>query len=91
MPPTPPTIALGAGWNLVPVVPVDGASTRDADDYFASVRFNLTRVLSYNADTGTWVSVLLDNDLATASGNNKDVSTGSAYWVYMLEADTLVP
>ncbi|MBH26523.1 MAG: hypothetical protein CL786_00460 [Chloroflexi bacterium] len=91
VPPTPPTIALGAGWNLVPVVPVDGAATRDADDYFASVRFNLTRVLSYNADTGTWVSVLLDNDLATASGNNKDVTTGSAYWVYMLEADTLVP
>ena len=91
VPPTPPTIALGAGWNLVPVVPVDGAATRDADDYFASVRFNLTRVLSYNADSGTWVSVLLDNDLATASGNNKDVTTGSAYWVYMLEADTLVP
>jgi len=91
VPPTPPTIALGAGWNLVPVIPVDGAATRDADDYFASVKFNLTRVLSYDADSGTWESILLDNDLATASGANKDVSTGAAYWVYMLEADTLVP
>lgn len=91
VPPTPPTIALGAGWNLVPVIPVDGAATRDADDYFASVRFNLTRVLDYDADSGTWKSILLDNDLATASGANKDVSTGAAYWVYMLEADTLVP
>ena len=91
VPPTPPTIALGAGWNLVPVIPVDGAATRDADDYFASVKFNLTRVLDYDADSGTWKSILLDNDLATASGANKDVSTGAAYWVYMLEADTLVP
>lgn len=85
-PPTPPTLELVRGWNLVPVLDVTGdlsaGDTIPADIYFASIADELGRVLTFDTVGNTWVILDVDDD---------DVEVGKAYWVYLSDAATLVP
>jgi hypothetical protein len=78
-----PTIAVNAGWNLVPVVDLEQAAAGvdvDADEYFATISW----VLAYTFTDGAWVRVSAENNAAI-------VDVGSGYWVWTTKAGTLVP
>ena len=92
LPPQPPTISVGAGWNLIPVLDVTGtltaSSTIDSDVYLAGL--SVSRVYLFDTLTGAWTLVVPDGikvDTSTAD----DLKVGKAYWVYATEAGTLVP
>ena len=78
----PPSIPVGAGWNLVPVVSLTGqiSGTTNADTYFGSTAW----VTAYTfTPPSTWTKVL-PNTFAT-------VDFGKGYWLYVSEAGILVP
>ena len=80
-----PTINIVAGWNLVPILDVDGDFELDdatADDnYFSGLSEGSVRgIYTFNTITNSWSSVA-----AT------DVEIGMGYWVYATEAGVIVP
>ena len=80
-----PTISIVAGWNLVPILDVDGDFELDdatADDnYFSGLSEGSVRgIYTFNTITNSWSSVA-----AT------DVEIGKGYWVYTTEAGVIVP
>ena len=97
----PPIIDLFPGWNLVPIVDVTGEALDedfflDADSYFASADDEVARILGFDTITNQWSSVPFDNDPTNSDGvggtlDDKDLQFGKAYWVFVLEAVTLVP
>ncbi len=89
----PPVIALYAGWNLVPVVDVRGNALDDKKSIDAEVYLqnlddglDLARVLGFNTITNEWDTVLDPDDRS-----NGVLNVGSAYWVFVREAASLVP
>lgn len=89
----PPVIALYAGWNLVPVVDVRGNALDDKKAIRADVYLNnlddgldLARVLGFDTITNQW-STVMDPDVDAVGS----LSIGSAYWVFVREAASLVP
>ena len=77
-----PTIAVSAGWNLLPVLDLTQAdfdTLVDADVYFATINW----VLAYNFDAGAWVRA--------TEGEADDLGVGRAYWVWVTGSGTLVP
>ena len=80
-----PTVDLVKGWNLVPIVDVDGnfelnSAEADPYNYFASVTDDVTAIYTYDTVSNTW------NVVAGA-----DVEIGRGYWVFSDSAATLVP
>ena len=88
----PPVIALYAGWNLIPVTDIsgngEGGDTLSADVYLQSLDdgLDLARVLGYDTIRNQWTTVL-DPDMQM----NNTLRLGSAYWVFVREASSLVP
>ena len=85
-------IPLYAGWNLIPVTDIsgngEGGDTLSADVYLQSLDdgLDLARVLGYDTIRNQWTTVL-DPDMQM----NNTLRLGSAYWVFVREASSLVP
>ena len=89
----PPVIPMYAGWNLIPVTDVSGnalddGKAIDANTYLNSLDegLDLARVLGFDTIKNQWETVL-DPD----TGGAGDLNIGSAYWVFVREAASLVP
>jgi hypothetical protein len=86
-PPTPPTIGINVGWNMVAAVDTSGALADDAD--VSTVKayltgLTVTKMYEFTTATGTWTGYASDDAV-----NN--VKVGRGYWVYATKAGTLVP
>ena len=80
----PPTLSLGVGWNLVPVLSPSGGtigSSISIDNYFASI--NWSQAMGYDTSAGTLITLL------PSTGANLIV--GKGYYVYLESEGTLVP
>jgi len=83
-----PTIAVKAGWNLLPVVDLQikpagggpGGVTTSAANYFTSITWSVG--YSFDTQNNTW------SKLTASSGN---VVNGKGYWVWATKDATLVP
>ena len=93
---TPPTIAVSAGWNLVPVVDLTRSTEGteiSAAAYFAGVEWSLA--YTYNAEEARWVRI--PNIPPPAEGAKdpegvvRNVEVGKGYWLWATEAGTIVP
>ena len=88
----PPVIALYAGWNLIPVSDISGngsgGDTVSADVYLQNLGdgLDLARVLGFDTIRNQWETVL-DPDMQM----NNTLTIGSAYWIFVREAGSLVP
>ena len=88
----PPVIALYAGWNLIPVIDIsgdgEGGNEIDAEVYLQKLGdgLDLARVLGFNTIRNQWQTVL-DPDMQM----NNTLEIGSAYWIFVREAASLVP
>ena len=86
-PPTPPTIGINVGWNMVAAVDTSGSLADDAD--VSSVKayltgLTVTKMYEYTTSTGAWTGYASDDDTSK-------VKVGRGYWVYATKAGTLVP
>jgi len=86
-PPTPPTIGINVGWNMVAAVDTSGALADDAT--VSTVKayltgLTVTKMYEYTTSTGAWTGYASDD------ATNK-VKVGRGYWVYATKAGTLVP
>ena len=80
----PPSFALFAGWNLVPVVAVEaGVEDVVADTYFTGLKWS--RAYGYDSLTGTL------QGFVPGRGEDDKVEVGKGYWVFVSEDGTLVP
>jgi len=80
----PPSTAVVAGWNLVPVVSIDGkaqGANISADTYLGSTKW--VTAYTYSTQGASWTKIL-PNTFA-------NVVVGAGYWVYVSEAGVLVP
>ncbi|MBI4200550.1 MAG: hypothetical protein HY535_08790 [Chloroflexi bacterium] len=80
----PPSIALVAGWNLVPVVSLTGQAPGtliSADLYLGSTAW--VTAYTYDPETNAWTKVL--------PKNFQNVTVGKGYWLYVTSAGILVP
>ncbi len=83
-----PTIAVKAGWNLLPVVDLQiaaagggpGGVTTSAVVYFTSITWSVA--YSFDTQNNTW------SKLSSSGG---DVVNGKGYWVWATRDATLVP
>jgi hypothetical protein len=88
----PPVIPLYAGWNLIPVTDISGngsgGDTLNAEVYLQKLDdgLDLARVLGFDTITNQWETVL-DPDMQM----NNTLTIGSAYWIFVREAASLVP
>ena len=92
----PPVIPLYAGWNLIPVTDVKGNALSagvavSAETYLQSLESGVepARVLGFDTIRNEWYTVL-DGDM-TGPGMGTNLEIGSAYWVFVREATSLVP
>ena len=80
-----PSISVAEGWNLIPILDVDGdfelaAATAD-DNYFSGLSDgSVTGIYTFNTITNSWMSVA-----------PMDVEIGKGYWVYATKAGVIVP
>jgi hypothetical protein len=85
LPPSPPTIDVAEGWNLLPVRDVTGAEvaggTIASDVYFGGLE--ISRVYGFDTVGNVWELV----DTAVPD----DVVVGKAYWLFATEVGVLVP
>ncbi len=80
----PPSFALVAGWNLVPVVAVEaGVEDVVVDTYFSGLKWS--RAYGYDSLTGTL------QGFVPGGGEDDKVMVGKGYWVFVSEDGTLVP
>ena len=88
----PPVIPLYAGWNLIPVTDISGNGSGgdpvSADVYLQNLDdgLDLARVLGFDTIRNQWETVL-DPDMQM----NNTLEIGSAYWIFVREAASLVP
>ena len=83
-PAPPPEFRLAAGWNLVPIVAVNPATTAvDADDYLSGLSWS--RGYGYNTDA---LPPALEG---FTPGGDQMLTVGTGYWVYLTSAGNLVP
>ena len=86
-PPTPPTIPVSVGWNMVAAVDTSGSLSDDAD--VATIKVYLTgltvtKIYEYDTAGGTWTGYASDDD-------TNNIKVGRGYWLYATKAGTLVP
>ena len=86
-PPTPPTIPVSVGWNMVAAVDTSGSKKDDAD--VATVKVYLTgltvtKIYEYDTANGTWTGYASDDNVS-------NIKVGRGYWLYATKAGTLVP
>jgi len=92
----PPTLAIGQGWNLVPIVDLRQqafGSEIGPEAYFTGVSWSL----AYTFDTigSAWIRIpkkspaVVPDNVATTLGDA--VQVGRGYWVFATEAGTIVP
>jgi len=86
-PPTPPTIPVSVGWNMVAAVDTSGSLKDDAN--VATIKVYLTgltvtKIYEYDTAAGTWSGYASDD-----TSNN--IKVGRGYWLYATKAGTLVP
>ena len=80
----PPVFRLAAGWNLVPVVAVNPATTAvDADVYLSGLSWSR----GYGYDTEALPPALE----GFTPDSDEMLTVGTGYWVYLTEAGDLVP
>ena len=80
----PPVFRLAAGWNLVPIVAVNPATTEvDADDYLSGLDWSR----GYGYDTKALPPALVGFN----PGSGEMLTVGTGYWVYLTAAGDLVP
>ena len=80
-----PTIQISQGWNLVPVLDVDGdfelATQMEDDNYFSGLTDgSVAAIYTYNTVTNSWASV-----------SETGVELGKGYWVYATKPGVIVP
>ena len=80
-----PTIEISQGWNLVPILDVDGdfelAEQTASDNYFSGItEGSIAAIYTYNTVTNSWTSVA-----------KTGVELGKGYWVYATEPGVIVP
>jgi len=78
----PPSFALAAGWNLVPVATLDASTTvRGSTNYFSGLSWS--RAYGYDNATNSFGSIL--------PTTSEDLKVGQGYWVFLREGGELVP
>ena len=80
-----PTISISQGWNLVPILDVDGdfelADQTPTDNYFSGLTTgSIAAIYTYNTVTNSWMAVEEDG-----------VALGKGYWVYATKPGVIVP
>ena len=79
-----PTIAIAQGWNLIPILDVDGdfeLSDAEGYNYFSGLsEGSVTGIYTFNTITNSWLSVA-----------EADVEIGKGYWIYATDAGVIVP
>ncbi len=79
-----PTIAIAQGWNLIPILDVDGdfeLSDAEGYNYFSGLsEGSVTGIYTFNTITNSWSSVA-----------EADVEIGKGYWIYATDAGVIVP
>ena len=80
-----PTIQISQGWNLVPILDVDGdftlADQTANDNYFSGLTAgSIAAIYTYNTVTNSWMSVA-----------ETGVELGKGYWVYATKPGVIVP
>ena len=79
-----PTIAIAQGWNLIPILDVDGdfeLSDAEGYNYFSGLsEGSVTGIYTFNTITNSWLSVA-----------QADVEIGKGYWIYATDAGVIVP
>ena len=80
-----PTISIVQGWNMIPILDVDGDfmldEPTDDDNYFSGLsEGSVTAIYTFNTITGSWSSV-----------DEEAVAIGKGYWVYATKAGVIVP
>ena len=80
-----PTISISQGWNLVPILDVDGdfelAEQTATDNYFSGLTTgSIAAIYTYNTVTNSWMAVEEDG-----------VALGKGYWVYATKPGVIVP
>ncbi len=79
-----PLITLAEGWNLIPILDVDGdfeLSDAEGYNYFNGLsEGTITGIYTFNTITNSWLGVA-----------QADVEIGKGYWVYATDAGVIVP
>ena len=79
-----PTISIAKGWNLIPILDVDGdfeLSDAEGYNYFNGLsEGTITGIYTFNTITNSWSSVA-----------EEGVEIGKGYWVYATDAGVIVP
>ena len=79
-----PTISIAQGWNLIPILDVDGdfeLSDAEGYNYFSGLsEGSVTGIYTFNTITNSWSSVA-----------EADVEIGKGYWIYATDAGVIVP
>ena len=79
-----PTISIAKGWNLIPILDVDGdfeLSDAEGYNYFNGLsEGTVSGIYTFNTITNSWSSVA-----------QEDVEIGKGYWVYATDAGVIVP
>ena len=79
-----PTISIAKGWNLIPILDVDGdfeLSDAEGYNYFNGLsEGTVSGIYTFNTITNSWSSVA-----------EEDVEIGKGYWVYATDAGVIVP
>ena len=94
-----PTASVIRGWNLLGVVDVLQAPTKEdtcvapsggseADDYFGN--FDWKVAYSFDTSNNTWDKAIEGSE-AAADATADEICNGKGYWVWSTEAGTLVP
>ena len=88
-----PTITIAKGWNLIPVLDVDG-DREEPGNYLSSLGEDVVAVYTFNTITNVWERVAAtttgETDAATVT-TPPQLKIGKGYWVYATKAGTLVP
>ena len=80
----PPVFRLAAGWNLVPIVAVNPATTTVSAEAYLS---GLSWSRGYGYDTDSLPPALV----GFSPGSGEMLTVGTGYWVYLTAAGDLVP
>ena len=79
-----PTISIAKGWNLIPILDVDGDfELDDSEDY------NYFKGLSEGAVSGIYTFNTITNSWSSVA--EEGVEIGKGYWVYATDAGVIVP
>jgi len=81
----PPSISLGAGWTMVPVVTPNPRGTTVGFGVAPATYLPVgwVRAYGYNTLTGAFVSI--------TPGDGQLLTAGQGYWVYMTKAGVIIP